>query len=227
MKKGSIGKVLGEASSIDTSVYPTTESKSGLELLRTLSVRGGESDLRGNEIQVGRAARQDVTKEKGYDIDPDGKVTSNGEEKRKITDVTEFMYSEDQYAVTESTKKEFAFSLLAKAIGTEVSSADIDMNGFIEAHQDARFWMAGYYNHSGEPTSGDGYAEGDLFESDEFRETFEKSDKNRIGVEFEFESELVKLLLTEGGYIEVYRPSNFDSIQFKRLIDEKISPYVV
>lgn len=226
MKRGSIGKVLGDTSSIDTATYPDTEVRSGLELHRTLSLRGSETDLRGNEVTLGQAGRQEVATEKTYDIEPDGTIVSDGERKDKVTDIADFIYVEDEYVVTESTKKEFAFSLLAKAIGAEVTNAGINMNGFIEAHQDARFWMAGYYNHTGEPTSGDGYAEGDLFESDEFREVFDESDKNRIGVEFEFETEQIKLLLTEGGYIQVYRPSDYDTLQFKRLIDEEILPYV-
>ena len=225
MKKGSIGKVLGDTNGIDTSTYPITETRSGLELLRTLSLRDAETDLRGNTVRVGEGGRQEVAKEKSYDIEPDGTIVSDGERKEKITDVADFLYVDGQYTVTESTKKEFIFSLLAKALDAEISNADLNLERFIQDHQEARFWMAGYYNHSGEPTSGDGYAEGDLFESEEFREVFEESDKNRIGVEFEFETDLVKLLLTEGGYVQVYRPSDFDTLQFKRLVDDEIYPY--
>lgn len=227
MKKGSIAKCLGDFDGIDTNDYPKSITKEGKTLKRTLTVgETSQMDFAGNYFVEGTAARQDLEPRKVYDIESDGSIALSENRSIKTTHTAEFLCDGGEYVITENTKKTFVFDLIADAVDEVISDAAIDIDALIDANPDARYWMGGYYNRPGDVSSGDGYADGDIFDDDEFAEVFRESDMNRIGMEFEFESEVVKMLVTEGAYVHVYRPSDYDSLQFKRLIDEVIKPHL-
>lgn len=227
MKKGAIAKCIGDFESIDTSDYPLTETRLGETLRRTLNVDGAQTDFQGNAAIVGRGARQDARTVKRLDISESGELVQQNDDVEVTTEAGEFMVSAGEYIVAESTKKTFLHTLVAAATDTESKRYDVDIDGLIDAHPDATYWMGGIYDKDGDADTSDAYGDGDIFEDEDFGEVFRNSKKNRIGMMFEFETQTVKMLVTESGYVEVYRPSDFDTLQFKRLIDEVLMPHLV
>lgn len=226
MKKGAIGRVIGDYDSIDTEEFPLTEHRRGETLRKSLRVGAAKTDFAGNAVVEGQAAHQDDATVKRVDIDDDGRIVEREEEIEKITETAEFLSISGEYVVAQSTQDDWLFPLVGTATDTTIKEAQIDMDGLIEANPEAHYWMAGIYNRPGDVESSEGFGEGDVFEDEEFGEEYRKSDKNRIGMEFEFEDRDMKIIVTESGYVQVYRPSDFTSLEFKRLIDEVIWPHV-
>lgn len=225
MKKGALAKVVGDFDSIDTEAFPQIESRLGEELRQTLEVGNPITDLNGNQVVKGRAAHQDAGKSKEITISPDGRIVADGERTVVDTETAEFLSVHGEYVLAKSTQASFVFDLIGSATGTVVEPMSVDIDGLIDDNPGAEYWMSGIYGRPGDIKTSDAYGDGDVFEDDDFGDIYRNSDKNRIGVKLDFESEETKILVTESGYIEVYSPTDFESLQFKRLIDGVILPH--
>ncbi|AKU06522.1 hypothetical protein [Haloferax gibbonsii] len=225
MKKGKIAITEAQISDIDTSVFPTERSKNGKNIKKSLKLGKTKTDLSGNEVTRGRAAVEDAVEEQGFRINDDGDIEADEPIVQVVTEVADFFTVDEEYVVTQSTKKTFVFDLLERSSGTPVRSVTLDLESFIEGNPDAGYWLAGVYNRDEDANSANAYGEDNVFNDEEIGDILRNSDKNRIGVKFVFENSEVKMLITESGYVQVYRPSDYDTLQFKRLLDEVILPH--
>jgi hypothetical protein len=231
MRSGAIATVRGEFDSIDTTGFPVVESKQGVEVRSTLELGETETDLSGHRVVKGQAAKQDTAMVKTYSITDAGGIDAEADDVRVVTDVADFMCVSGEYIVAESTEKSFVFDLFEAATGTHVEPITIDVESLIrtyrddESDADAKFWMGGFHNRPGDVDAGDGYGDGDIFEDEGLGDVMWESEKNRIGMEFEFQGERIKVMVTESGYAEVYRPSDFGALRFSRLVEDVLLPH--
>ncbi|WP_135855203.1 hypothetical protein [Halorussus salinus] len=226
MKAGAIARVHGDFDTIDTSDFPDEDTQHGETIRSSLEVGQAETDIYGHQVVYGQAAHQEATEIETFGINQNGQIGIDETRVDVVTNVTDFLCVLGEYAIVESTDDTFAFDLLSRATDTTVEKVEFDINSLIEAHHpEATFWMGGFHNRSGDVDSGDGYGEGDIFEDEDIGDVLWESDKNRIGMRFEFEDQMVKMMVTQSGYAEVYQPSGFSSLEFSRLVNEVLLPH--
>ncbi len=225
MKSGAIGKVHGDFDTIDTSEFPVEDKKHGKTIRSSLNIGKTETDLYGHKVVSGRAAEEDAKETETYGINEDGEIGLATKRIEVLTEITDLFCVYGEYAVVESKQKTFAFDLLGKTTGTTIEKVEFDIQSLVDSHPDATYWMGGFYDRHGDVSTGDGYGDGDIFEDEDIGDVLRDAAKNRIGMRFDFENQMVKMMVTETGYAEVYQPSDFSTLEFSRLISEILLPH--
>lgn len=227
MKSGLIGRVHGNFSSIDTSGHPKVRKERGNELRSTINIDEETENVSGTPITTGRVAEQTQSEIESPSIDEQGRIVEGQPSLRQETISTQFASVPGEFVVIESSKHQFAFDLIGREVGAVIEPIQLNLDALASDYQDeAEFWMGGFYDHGSNAANGVTYGD-NVFADPEIGEAVWGARKNQLGMDFEYNSNPVKMRITEGGYLDIYQPSEYGTLSFVRLINDIILQYEV
>ncbi|WMT09796.1 hypothetical protein NP511_09240 [Natrinema thermotolerans] len=198
---------------------PFAESERCIEIRSELTLESGKP------IYQGRAAIEELSEQEVSEISSDGTVSSSTTV-NKETKYTEFLFVPDSFIAVENSAGTFLFQLLNVKTDHSVTPTNIDLNGYLLDHDDALVWKLGFKDRGANAENGVLHGH-DLLEDQEVGGVLGQTEKNQIGIEHSFDSESVKVFLTESGYIDVYQPSSYDSKEFVNYILDEVIDFTV
>lgn len=217
MKAGVIGLPEGDFGTIESFEQQISEDP---ELSQCIEVQRTQTTDNGLTVQKGRAATQQLDEQESVEI-VDGSIRVQSRS-QPVTKYTEFVAVPGRFIAVSNGGGTFAFDLLGA--NTAIERAEIDLDSYFETQQaenDATPWKAGFYGHLGNAEKGVVYGEGVLDDSD-FGGAVASSQKNQIGLSYSQGDELMKVSVTESGYVEVYQPSNYEESEFAEFVVEDV-----
>lgn len=225
MKGGAIA-LPTEGGRLTDEAFPYTRKEADEKLLSTLDLDGRVQDLEGFEITTGTVVHEFLNEHTDHDIRADGAV-STSERTQVEAQTTEVVYVQDEFLITESTGQEFAHDAIEAGLGEDtVVPGHIDLVSFAESHPDAKPWMGGFYGRDAPVDAGTAFGEYD--EDDELHDVVAEAELNQLGLKHvEFNGRLLKIRLTESGYVEVYDPSDVGTVEFSRFIRDRVLPHTI
>lgn len=224
MKAGTIAIADG-AGRLDDSAFPYTRMEEGLELQSTLELQGQLQALDEFEVTIGTAAQETPNNHTTYEIASDGSVETDEDATEKQTEASNIVYVEGEFLVTESNDCEYARELADASVehGT-VESAVIDLDGFLGSVSEPDPWMAGFYDRDAPVDSGNAF--GDYDADEDVRDVIAESNLNQLGLKnFNYRGRRLKFQITRSGYVEVYQPSDMETLEFARFLQDHVLPH--
>ena len=92
-----------------------------------------------------------------------------------------------------------------------------------EKNSDIDIWKVGFYETH--KLAENGVVHGNSLLSDEDIGTvLNNSKKNQLGIDYSFNGQPVRVFIAESGYVEIYQPNNFSSMEFATYIRDQIIP---
>ena len=174
----------------------------------------------GRHAQIGRAAIEDIHEVENVTINESGEISTRTIEE-KFTRYTEFVFVSNSFISVESSSGEFLFDLLNNQLGIDVNRVDINLDKLASDHEDALTWKVGFNDRGSNAENGIVHGD-DVFQDPEVGDVLGASNKNQLGLEYEYRSDIIKVFLTESSYIEVYQPSNYDTKDFVQFVENEI-----
>lgn len=224
MRAGALALPSENSGELDDSGFPDTREKDGYELLSTLEVEGYLRSLNGFEITTGSVAHQSTTDIKTYSINRNGSVVTHEDRTDVVTNVTDIVYVPDELMITDSLDDQYAHEVIKRACDGDISPAEINLSAFAESLSDVTLWMGGFYDRDAPVDSGTAF--GKIEEDDEMRKMLAESEKNQLGVtDLNYNGRSLKIRITESGYVEIYQPSDVDTVEFTQFIRDCVLPY--
>ncbi|WP_175417037.1 hypothetical protein [Natrinema pallidum] len=221
MKSGVIGVVSSDFSDIEP--FEGTVSLEGFELTKCIEITDRVELPDGSTAISGRAAEEVITEGEDVQI-RDGSIGTYSTREKDLN-YTEFLALPGEIVIVKSSAGTFAFDLIGSQTGTVVERAKFDLESFVDHHQGDNFWQMGFYGTGGNADKGVVY--GDNVQKDgEVGGVLESSKINQIGLEHLYETEPIKITVTESGYVNVYDPSNYESEEFLRYFKDELLSYV-
>ncbi|MFC5367893.1 hypothetical protein [Salinirubrum litoreum] len=218
MHAGVLGRVDGDFDVVE-GYWETTETE-GHELTDCLDVTRVFSLPSGGMAFAGDAARQSLQHDSVRAVTPTGIEVH--EETRPTTDYTEIAGVPGEFVVAGSGRGTFAFDFLAADTGTAVDRATIDLDEFLAGLPDPDPWKAGFAG-----ATGTGVLHGaDLLADAAAEDLLDRGTLNQLGVSYDDGDRRVKLSVTRSGYVEVYRPSAFETGDFLTFLRDQVVPHV-
>jgi len=217
MKAGVIGLPKGDFALIESFEQQISEDP---ELFQCVEVQRTQNTDSGLTVQKGRAATQRLDEKESVEI-VNGSIRVQNRS-QPVTRYTEFVAVPGHFVAVSNGGGTLAFDLLGDEVAIE--RADIDLDRYFETQQDehdATPWKAGFYGHLGNAEKGVVYGEGVLEDSD-FGRAVAGSQKNQLGLSYSRGEELMKVNVTESGYVEVYQPSNYEEAEFAEFVVEEV-----
>ncbi|WP_238378589.1 hypothetical protein [Haloarcula rubripromontorii] len=224
MKRGGIAVVTDSGHDIDDAQFPKKRTEDGHELLATVDVDWQQSMLGGQQVAHGRIAEELTAEIKTTRIRTDGGVEVGREETDVVPQTTEFSHVPGEFFVTESTQDEFADQLMEEATGETIHRAQVDLESFAAAHPNADPWMGWFRSGNGPIDSGAAY--GDIDSEPDLVKFIHSNENSQLGLtNLEYEGQLLKLVLSEGGWLAIYNPKDRDRVEFTRFIHDEVLPH--
>ena len=217
MKAGVIGVPDGDFGTVESFERKVSDDP---ELYQCVEVQRRQETENGLIVQKGRAATQKLDEQESVAI-VDGSIRIQNRS-QPVTKYTEFVAVPGQFVVVANSGGIFAFDLLADGVGIE--RAEIDLDGYLDVQQseyDATPWKTGFYGHLGTAEKGVVYGEG-VLDDEDFGGAVAGSQKNQLGLSYTQGDELMKVNITESGYVEIYQPSNYEEEEFSEFVAEEI-----
>lgn len=223
MKSGVIARIEGDLNEVES--FHRIRDSEGRELRESIEIRQDYTNISGDLVgQFGRAAVQRAVTSEDVEIDENGSITLT-ERTDTSTQYTEFLVAPEEFLIVKSRKGSFVFDLVESVAEATVEPAELDLHSFVQSQPDADPWKIGFYGKRGNADNGVIHGTSLLDDSD-LREVFNKTATNQIGIEYEKDGQLYKIFATESGYVEVYQPGNFDSVEFIEFIQEELSEHI-
>lgn len=220
MKAGVVGIVDGSFDAVDS--YTQTVTQDGYELDRCLEIDRVFSLPAGGMGFAGRAAETTLGDETVTKIE-NGEIHVS-ERTRPHTRHTEFVGIPGEFVVVGSGDGTFAFDLIGADTATDIERATLDLDGFFRAHGSATPWKAGFFGSSDDGLNGTVYGK-DLRASHDLDDVLANSSLNQLGLTYGFDGTKLKMVATRSGYVEVYRPTEFEAGQYLGYLREEIVQY--
>lgn len=220
MRAGVIGTVDGSfdvvGSFTDSIEDGDHERTRCLEISRVFSLPSGEMAFRGT---AAIEATETVERPR-----IDGTEIRVEEDTRAVTRRAEFVGVPGEFVVADGSKGTFAFDLIGEETNAEIERATIDLDAFLADRPDAAPWKAGFAGREGNVENGvlhgsdlfDGAASGLL----------DGATLNQLGVEHDYDGERAKITAARSGYVEVYRPAEFDAGAYLQYLADEFAPYL-
>lgn len=222
MNRGSLAVIESATSQIES--FQRSSVEDDYELQHCLEIRQTHEDtVKGNPVQIGRAASQILTSVENTAI-KDGNIVTV-EDTEVETKYTNFVYVPNRFLLTTSGGGEFLHGLIESYTGEMIEKANIDIDKFLESKSNPDVWKLGFVGRSANAEKGVLYGQ-DINNDTELGEIFSKSSINQVGIEYEMESKMIKLDVSRGGYVSLYQPGNYDLIEFSQFIDSEIMPHI-
>jgi hypothetical protein len=221
MNAGVLGVVEGEFRVVDS--YQDTVVEDDEELSRYLDVQRVFSLPSGRAAFAGRAASEVLRTRETVDVDR-GEIRLGAEARREWR-VTEFLGVPGEFVVVGSGDGAFAFELLGLETDTTIQRATLDLDGFFERRDEARPWKAGFFGPDSDAVTGVFHGT-DLRDNHDLQALLERSRLNQLGLEYVYDDQDLKMTASRSGYVEVYRPTAFDSGAYLDYLLDDVLPHV-
>lgn len=217
MRGGVIGIVDGDFDEIEP--FSEKFSQDDKELSRCVEIRQKKVTENGIPVQTGRVATQRIDKQETVEIN-DGQI-SVYETPEVATLYTEFVTVPGEFVAVSSGTGVFAFDTIGRRTNTNIERVELDLDSYADTRPEANPWKIGFYGHLGEANNGVVHGSSVLDDSD-FGDVLQDTKKNQLGLEFTRGSELMKVMMAESGYVEVYQPSNYDSVEYAEFVIDEV-----
>lgn len=223
MKSGIIGKINGDFGTLDS--FEETIQDRGFDVTTCLDVRHGHMDLMNGVIgRSGRVLEQEVTEVEDIQV-VDGTIEI-GSKLDTVSSFTEFLVVPDSgFLLVENKEGEFAFDILAEVSNTEIVSAEIDLDEYASVRSRANPWKCGFYRDSGNAENGIVHGQ-NVLDDPEMGNVLTQSNKNQLGLEFNYKGMNLKMEATSSGYVRAHRPTNFTSENFLQFIRDDLVNHI-
>jgi len=220
MKAGVLGLVRDDFEVVDS--FSETVERDGKELERVLDVRRVFSLPSGEIAFEGRAAVERIVNRTTAELDF-GEVRVEETPQTEVR-TTELVGVPGEFVVVGSGKGTFGFDLVCRDTGADIERATLDLSGVLDSQADAEPWRAGFYGHDGNCENGVLHGT-DLLDDDEVGELLRDAQLNQLGLDCSYDDRSLKMTASESGYVEVYRPSEFDTADFLQYLLETVVPH--
>jgi hypothetical protein len=220
MKAGVLGIARDDFEVVDS--FSDTVERDERELERVLDVRRVFSLPGGRVAFEGRAAVERVVNRATTELDF-GEVRVE-ETPQTETRVTELVGVPGEFVVAGSGGGTFAFDLVSRDTGADIERASLDLNAFLDAQSDAEPWKAGFCDGSGSCENGILHGT-DLLDDERLAELFDGSTLNQLGLDCAYDDRSLKMTAAGSGYVEVYRPSEFETADFLQYLLDEVVPH--
>ncbi|MFB6179190.1 MAG: hypothetical protein ABEI77_05640 [Halorientalis sp.] len=223
MKAGVLGIVDDSFEVVDSFTETITEGDH--ELGRCLVIDRVFSTPDGEMAFAGRAAAETLVTDTDARIE-DGEIHVTDRD-RTVTRHTEFVGIPGEFVVVGSGNGTFAFDLIAEDTNTTIERTTLDLDQFFESHESATPWRAGFYSTDESAVSGTFHGD-DLRATHDLETHLQNSNLNQIGLSYSYDDGAleVKMTASRSGYVEVYRPTEFDSGHYLAYLQDEIVPHV-
>jgi len=188
-----------------------------LEIDRVFSLPGGEMAFEGSA-----AIEASETVERSR---IDGAEIRIEEESRTVTRRAEFVGVPGEFVVADRSRGTFAFDMIAEETGAGIERATIDLDGFLADRSDAAPWKAGFAGREGSVENGVLHGS-DLLDDDGIDGLLDGATLNQLGVEHDYDGERAKVTAARSGYVELYRPAEFDAGDYLQYLVDEFVPYL-
>ena len=220
MESGIIGTIDGDLGEVPS--FNNAEQERGFGLNTCVDVRPGQTNLQGDLVlQGGEAVTESVAEVSIPSVD-DGTITTT-EDYQKTFLYTEFLAVPGEFIIIDGTDGEFLFDQLTSYTDGFVSRATVDLDSYAESRPNADPWECGFSGASGNIDSGTVYGE-DVTDDLNMGDVLESSDKNQLGLEFEYEGRDIKMEVSRSGFIRILEPS-MQQGTFVEFIKDEIQPH--
>lgn len=225
MKGGLIAEIEGDRVELeDHQTVVPVEGEEFDELQHCIQIRNQITLPDGRKAQAGRAAIEDTTERETVEI-RDGMISAY-DRREKTTLYTEFVYLPGRFIAASTSRGSFVFHLIEEQANISANRIQFDLNEFLNDHRDAVPWKVGFYGRVGNAENGVVHGS-ELLRDSDIGDILNSANKNQIGLEYNYSGHLVKMFLTEGGYSEIYQPSNFDTGEFAQFVSDELLEYAV
>lgn len=228
MKSGSLGVFDGDVEAVKSVQY--TVEKEGFEATVCLDLKQSITNLEGKTVAIkGIAAEESVVERDSVEIGSDNTI-SVGTSPTLTWNTTEFLIIPDGLILTDSSSATFLYDILTNEFGFNTNQAQIHLQAFrqeLENREDLDVtpWKIGFYGRDGNADNGVVHGV-DLLDDNEIGSVLGHNSANQLGLVFDRNSQRMKVFVTESGYIEVYQPSNFDTVDFVNWVVEDIQEHI-
>jgi len=226
MKAGVLGVVSGEMDEIES--FHASQEQDGTTFSRSLQLELEGHTEAGDPVYTGEAAHQTVEEIETVSIDHQSGDIVVAEEPHREGKYTQVIAVPGEFVAVSSGAGEFAFDLIQEtAPGVSVSRARLDLTEFADQYYDApevNPWQVGFYGNLGEAEKGVVYGD-DVFDDSEIGDVLERTQLNQLGLRYEVLGKEVKMTMSDSGYLEVYQPSNFSSVDYANYVMGQILPF--
>jgi hypothetical protein len=219
MKAGVIGIPDGDFGAVESN--QTTVETDEHELEHCIEVQYSQQ-IGGITVQKGRAALESLEEQDSIEI-VDGAIRVQSRT-QPVTKYTEFVHVPGKFVAVSSGGGTFAFDLIGSQVGVGINRAEIDLDSYFNVQKDkydAVPWKTGFYGHLGKAENGVVYGES-VLEDGDFGNAIADSQMNQIGLSYSRGDEILKVNVTESGYVEIYQPDNYEEGEFAEFIIEEI-----
>lgn len=220
MKAGIVGTVAGDFSRVEP--LRKLRVKQGQELTDQIEVTGVRRTSNGTDINEGHAAREELASAQRVTLGNDSIAVED--DATIETNYTEFAAIPGSVVVVSSKRGQFLFDLIGEETDTSIERASIDVTGFMEQFDDISPWQVGFYDATGPTQKGTLY--GDDVLTDGVADILEDATINQLGAHVALNGTSVNVSITESGYVGVYEPTDFSTIDYLSFIAEAVNPYI-
>jgi len=221
MKAGVLGVPHGDFDTVDSVRYSVAHEAVDRDLLRCIEILNNGSLPDGQSYVHGQAAKEVVDEEEDIQI-RDNSITV-AEEAYISAKYTEFVAIPGRVVIPKSSSGTFVFNMISRQVNTTIERGQVNLREFYEVNGTADVWQAGFYDTGGNANNGMLYGDNVMNDS-EFERVLEHSQLNQLGLEYEMDSDPIKMTITESGYVNVYQPSNYESKDFLDYIQKEVLP---
>jgi hypothetical protein len=221
MKAGVLGVVDGRFTAVDSFTETVTVGDRDLErclaIDRVFSLPTGDMGFEGRAAAE-RAVTRETASIEGDDIAVD-------ETTETVTEFVSFCGVPGEFVVVENGGGTFAFDLVGQDTGTDIARATLDLDGFYDAHDPTAVWKTGFFGGGEAATNG-------VFHGDDLRETHDldgllaDARLNQLGLGYRRDGDDVKMWASRSGYVQVYRPSEYDTGDYLAYLASEVVPHV-
>lgn len=220
MRAGNLGVPVGEESLIRSTLYGAEQD--GTTLKRSVSSSPSATPS-GQQVVAGEVAVERRAEFEESEIGEDGTVRA---ETRvgTVADTAEFLQVPGEFLLLEPGAPGAAWDVLGDVADCGYEGGEVDIDGFLSAHEDATLWMLGFYERGTRADTGTVYGS-DLGDDPLASDILETSRCNQVGFEYEDGGETVRGRLSQSGYVEVYSP-DYDRGEFVEYVVSTLLPHV-
>jgi hypothetical protein len=221
MQSGVIGSVNGSFEKITSTA--STYERNGADYKTCIEVTDTFTLSNGKIGQIGQVARQKPEMiEEAFITDSSIQI---GEKESEKTQYTSFISLSGENVIVNSGGGTFAYDIIGRETGTVIERAGLSLDEFHKQHPQADYWQAGFYNKGSDAENGAIYGSS-VFDDSDLGSVLQSSELNQIGTQYAYDdNELIKISITESGYIDVHQP-DFTGESFLEYFQDDISPIV-
>ncbi|WP_135827669.1 hypothetical protein [Halorussus halobius] len=220
MKAGVLGLVRDDFEVVDS--FSETVEENDRALDRVLDVRRVFSLPTGHVAFEGRAAVERVVDRTTTELDyGEVRLEETPETETRVTSVAGVP---GEFVVAGSNAGTFAFDLVTSDTGADIERATLDLGAFLDAQSDAAPWRAGFYGNDGNCENGVLHGT-DLLDDDDLGGLLDDASLNQLGLDCSYGDHALKLTASESGYVELYRPGEFDTEAYLQYLLEAVVPH--